>query len=160
MHTVPAGGRTVLSGLRKEAPESLGSGGHDACNSRSKSSMCTHRESNGQNARREACVCSLCYFQPSCRFKVSGKRQTKAMTNTPEVPLVRLAITMFTGLSRGGQEGSTLQFGGRRTDCPTSNGCCEEPQWPRRMGQLLPGAASCATGALAASGSVTPEWRR
>ena len=82
------------------------------------------------------------------------------MTHTPEVPLARLAITMFTGLSRGGQEGSTPQFGGRRTDCPTSNGRREEPQWLRRTGQLLPGAASCATGALAASGSVTSEWRR
>lgn len=99
-------------------------------------------------------------FSLPAGLKFSGKRQTKAMTNTPEVPLVRLAITTFTGLSRGGQEVSTLQFGGRRTDCPTSNGCREEPQWPRRTGQLLPGAASCATGALAASGSVTPEWRR
>lgn len=59
-------------------------------------------------------------FSLPASLKFSGKTQTKAMTNTPEVPLVRLAITMFTGLSQGGQEGSTLQFGGRRTDCPTS----------------------------------------
>lgn len=91
------GGGPVLSDLSKEAPDSLVSAGHNAAPHTQKA-PCVQREgeSKGQNARREARVCSPCCFPLPAGVQCSGKKETKATTNTSGGPLVRPA-----GVSQG-----------------------------------------------------------
>lgn len=137
VQTIPAGrgGGPVLSDLSKEAPDSLVSGGHDACNSCSKNSECIRERERAMGrmpGERHMYVRRATFSLPA-GLQGSGKKETKATTNTSEAPLVRPEVTMFTGSSQGWPGRVHPAVWGKKDRLPHLQG-------PRRTGPAAPGS--------------------